>query len=139
DAHVLVLELRLAPRATRLLLQRRAGGDAGNKNSDGKRRGAYPPHTHVPSADTGGRASSAPTVELLRRPRRPHRSLVRRHALQPLVDELLHPLSFPGFGRVDVPLRVDGDAVHAVELPRLPAAVAEAGEQLHGVALQHVD
>ena len=44
--------------------------------------------------------------------------------------ELLHALTFVGLGRVDVALRVDGDAVHAEELAGLAAAVAEARQDL---------
>src|SRR3984957_20088013 len=50
------------------------------------------------------------------------------HLADALVVELLHPLTFIGFGRVDVALRVDGDAVHAEELAGLAAAAAERGE-----------
>ena len=71
---------------------------------------------------------------------RPDDALVRgrdrRHAF---VDKFLHALTFPGLRRVDVALRIDRDAVHAVELTGLASAVAEAGENLECVALQHVD
>ena len=40
------------------------------------------------------------------------------------VLELLYPFSFVGLGRVNVAFRVGGDAVHAVELPRLASAVS---------------
>src|SRR5882762_3124619 len=57
----------------------------------------------------------------------PDHALVRfRHRPEPLVQEALQALSFPRLGRVDVALRVGRDAVHAVELARLPAAIAEA-------------
>src|SRR5262249_5134790 len=48
-------------------------------------------------------------------------------------------LAAVGFGREDVALRVGGDAVHGVELAGLAAAIAEAGQNLHGVALYDVD
>src|SRR5687768_5281572 len=71
---------------------------------------------------------------------RPDGALVQgTHRADALVHEFLQALPFPGFRRVDVALRIGGDAVHAVELPRLPAAGAEAGEQLQRVALQDVD
>src|SRR5688572_19178833 len=46
----------------------------------------------------------------------PHRTLMQRaHRADALVDELLQALPFPGLGRIDIALRVRGDAVHAVE------------------------
>src|SRR2546427_278193 len=55
-----------------------------------------------------------------------------RHALvagldlaDPLEDELLHAFALIGLGRIDVALRIDGDAVHAEELAGLAAAAAE--------------
>ena len=66
---------------------------------------------------------------------RPYRALIHlRHRREALVDELLQAASLVGLGRVDVALRIDRDAVHGEELPGLPAAVAEAGEDLHRVA-----
>ena len=62
---------------------------------------------------------------------RPDGSLVHgRHRRHAAVRELLQPLSFPRFRRVDVAARIGGDAVHTVELARLPAAVAKAGQHL---------
>src|SRR5262245_48422771 len=58
----------------------------------------------------------------LLRPR--HALMAERHRADTLVVELLHPLTLVGFGGVDVPLRIRGDAVHAVELARLTPAVA---------------
>ena len=61
--------------------------------------------------------------------RRPDGALIRlRHRRETLVDKLLQTLTAVGLGRVDVALRVGGDAVHRVELAGLAAAVAEAGE-----------
>src|SRR5262245_11974698 len=51
-----------------------------------------------------------------------------------LVDELLDTLTLPGLGRVEVALGVGRDRVHAVELARLAAAVAEGGDLLERVA-----
>ena len=52
-----------------------------------------------------------------------------------LVDEPLQAFSFLGLGRVEVALRVDRDAVHAVELAGLPAAVAEGRQLLQRLAI----
>src|SRR5689334_6828063 len=68
---------------------------------------------------------------------RPEHALIRRHRAHALVHELLHPLALVGLGRIQVALRVDGDAVHAVELPGLAAAVAEARHLLQSVAQHH--
>src|SRR6185312_17247511 len=71
---------------------------------------------------------------------RPYRSLLRlRHRREPFVDELLQAAPLVGLGRIDVALRVDGDAVDREPLARLPAAVAEAGEDLHAGAIEDVD
>ncbi len=73
-------------------------------------------------------------VDVDRRPdRRPGSVLVTgRH---PLVHEPLEALSLVRLGRVEVALRVDRDAVHAVELPGLPAAVAERRQLLQRLAI----
>src|SRR6185503_2182960 len=78
---------------------------------------------------------------LLRRVRsRPDRALVRfRHGAHPLVEEPLQTFSFPGLRRVDVPLRIGRDAVHAVELAGLPPAVAEAGQLLQRLPIDDAD
>ena len=57
----------------------------------------------------------------------------------PLYDELLQALAGVGFGRVDVALRVDGDAVHAEEHAGLAAAVAEVVELFHRLAVEDAD
>ena len=41
------------------------------------------------------------------------------------VDELLNALPFIGFGRVDVSIRVYGNAVCAEELPWIPSPLTE--------------
>src|SRR5882672_243350 len=75
--------------------------------------------------------------------RRIRMSLLMRpqHALLPLpnrayalVDEFLHALAFVSLRGIEVALGVGGDAVHAVELARLAAAVSEVGDFLERVA-----
>src|SRR5437016_11572306 len=71
---------------------------------------------------------------------RPHHALVLfRDRGHPFEHELLHALTAIGLGRVDVALRVGRDAVHAVELARLPAPLAEAREELERIAEDHMD
>src|ERR671914_303601 len=72
-------------------------------------------------------------------PRGPRHALFTRYRTDPLVDELLQALALVRFGRVDVALRVHRNTVDAEELAGLPAAVAEARENLHRVALDDVD
>src|SRR5262245_42190390 len=55
------------------------------------------------------------------------------------LDELLQPLSFPGFRGVQVALRIDGDAVHAVELARLPPPVTERRQLLERLPIDDPD
>src|SRR5258708_32021149 len=52
------------------------------------------------------------------------------HRTHALVDELLQALALVGLGRIDVALRVGGDAMHAEELAGLAAAVAKGGQLL---------
>src|SRR5215470_6354744 len=75
----------------------------------------------------GARGDSRSSHLALAAALRPHGPLLRSaHDLaHALVFELLDSFSFEGFGRVDVALRVDGDAVHAVELAGLAPAAAE--------------
>src|SRR5580765_6607306 len=65
---------------------------------------------------------------------RPNHPLTAPHLAHALVDELLQPFSLVRLGGVEVALRVRGDAVHAEELSRLAAAVAEVGELLERLA-----
>src|SRR6266576_5683789 len=58
---------------------------------------------------------------------------------QAFVHELLQTLSTVGFSRVDVALRIRGDAVHGVELTGLPPAVAKTRQRLKCVAQQNVN
>ena len=60
----------------------------------------------------------------------------RRH---PFVEEPLQAAAVVGLGRVDVALRVGGDAVHGVELAGHLAAVAEAGEDLERLPIEDPD
>src|SRR6185295_12178289 len=80
-------------------------------------------------------------AELLGASARPHRTLVfaLRHAVHPLVEEALQPPAVIGLGRVEVALRVGGDAVNGVELSRHLAAVAEAGEDFERLAIEDPD
>ena len=61
------------------------------------------------------------------------------HRAKALEDEFLHPLSFVGFGGVEVALRIRGNAVDGVELAGLAASVAEIGEFFQGIAEQNVN
>jgi hypothetical protein len=58
---------------------------------------------------------------------------------QTLVGELLDALALVRLGAIEVALRVRGDAVDAIELPRLAAAVAEAEKLFQRVAAKHVN
>src|SRR5882757_194875 len=57
---------------------------------------------------------------------------------QAFIHEFLQALSTVGFSRVDVALRIRGDAVYGVELTGLPSAVAETRQDLESVAQQDV-
>src|SRR5262245_13638278 len=82
----------------------------------------------------------SPGESLLGSRSRPDRPLILRlDRPHTLVDELLHPFSLVGLGRVDVALRVGRDAVDREELSRLTAAVSEARENLERLAVHHVD
>src|SRR5437588_250950 len=86
---------------------------------------------HQPYAISPQPSAMAKAASPRRRPR-PDGALVLAFddALHPLVDELLQAAPVVGFGRVDVPLRVGGDAVHGVELAEHLAAVAKAAQDL---------
>src|SRR3954462_13915322 len=72
--------------------------------------------------------------------RRPDRALVRLGpGRETLVHKLLQTLAAVRLGRIEVALRVGGDAVDRVELPGLTPAVAEAGELGERRAIEHVD
>src|SRR3954451_13005465 len=71
---------------------------------------------------------------------RPHGALVGLgHRAETLVDKLLQTLAAVRLGRVDVAFRVGRDAVHCVELPGLPAAVAEARELGERLPIEYAD
>src|SRR5882762_7229491 len=57
---------------------------------------------------------------------------------QAFIHEFLQTLSAVRFGRVDVALRIRGNAVHGVELAGLPSAVAKTRQGLKSVAQQDV-
>src|SRR5215467_9863019 len=61
------------------------------------------------------------------------------HVAHALVLELLDAFSLEGFGRVDVALRIDRDAVHAVELAGLASAAAKRCQFVHRLALDDAD
>src|SRR5215475_11088693 len=66
---------------------------------------------------------------------RPHHTLVLLgDCRQALVEELLDALAAVCFGGEDVAFGIGGDAMHGIKLARLPAAIAEAGQDLHGFA-----
>src|SRR6188768_3027110 len=58
-----------------------------------------------------------------------------RNRAEALVDELLQALAGVGFRRVEVALRVDGNAVHAEEHAGLTAAITKAIELGHRLAV----
>src|SRR6202043_803772 len=47
-------------------------------------------------------------------------------------------LAAPGFGGKEVAFGIDGNAVHAVEFTRLASALAEAGHDFEGIAVEDV-
>src|SRR5450631_1807791 len=65
--------------------------------------------------------------------------LQRTQRHQSLVNELLHALTAISLGGVDVALGVRHDAVHGIELPRLPATAAEPVQLLHRLAVENMD
>src|SRR6266705_5651222 len=72
---------------------------------------------------------------------RPDRALILalRDAVHALVQEPLQAPPVVGLGRVEVALRVGGDAVHGVELPGLLAAVAEARQDFERLPIENPD
>src|SRR5689334_17327529 len=59
-----------------------------------------------------------------------------RHAF---VDELLQPFSFPCLGSVQIALRIERNAVHVVELSRLPTTVTECRQFLQRLTINDMD
>src|SRR5581483_3607449 len=94
------------------------------------------------SARSGLRTAPARRRRARRRRRalrfsRPYDPLIcARDRREPFVDEFLDALTAIGFRRVDVALRVGGDAVHAVEFARLPSALAERRQHLERLAIE---
>src|SRR5207244_104857 len=54
----------------------------------------------------------------------------------PMIDELLHPLGRVDLGRVEMPLGIDGDVMHPVELPGVAPVAAEARQHSPAVPLE---
>src|SRR5262249_13046869 len=70
----------------------------------------------------------------------PDRSLIfLAHGGEALVHEPLDALAAISLRGVHVALGIRGNTVHGVELAGLPAAVAEAGQDFHVLALDDVD
>src|SRR5581483_3936366 len=92
----------------------------GGEGTTSVRRGATPQADarSEPVARPPRDRNSRRRTALLRgaRPARPDGALLVGHRPDALVDKLLDALSFVGFGRVQVALRIGGDAVDGVEL-----------------------
>src|SRR5205085_43557 len=85
-------------------------------------------------------AVPALTVLLAARGRRPRRALVfSGDRSEPFVVELLHATPLISFRRIEVALRVDGDAVQRVPLTGIVAARAEVGQLDHRLAFEDVN
>src|SRR5258708_16590400 len=66
---------------------------------------------------------------------RPHHTLVLLgNCRQALVEELLDALAAVCLGGENVAFGIGGDAMDGIKLARLPSAIAEAGQDLHGFA-----
>src|SRR6516164_2639253 len=73
-------------------------------------------------------------------PLRPEHALVAaRHRADALIDEFLYPLTLVSFSRVEIPLGIGRNAVYAVELAWLAAAIAERGYFLERFAHNDAD
>src|SRR5205823_14398231 len=57
---------------------------------------------------------------------------------QAAIDEFLHPLAAIRFRRIDISLRIGGDAVYAVKFSGLAATFSEAGQDLQRLAIEYV-
>src|SRR5258706_2981139 len=79
------------------------------------------------------RSRTAPASERIFLPR-PEHALIAGDSTYALVDKSLHALALVGLGRIEVALGVCCDAVHAVELAGLAAAVAEIADLLERLA-----
>src|SRR5205823_5534687 len=110
------------------------GGRTTRARSGGRRR-----YRSCPRFASESSKANPERWRLLRRTG-PERALIfpgdRRDAL---VDEPLHAMPFVGLGGVQVALRIAGDDVDAVELARLPSAVAKRGQLFERVAAQDMN
>src|SRR5258706_22363 len=79
------------------------------------------------------RSRTAPASERIFLPR-PEHALIAGDSTYALVDKSLHALALVGLGRIEFALGVCCDAVHAVELAGLAAAVAEIADLLERLA-----
>src|SRR5712692_5642268 len=119
----------------------RSSVSAWPSNSESRAIGAGPGGAATPNR-AGPHRRRAETARQLFIPRKAVLSGARpQHALAApwnrayaFVDEFLHALAFVRLGRVEVALRIGGDAVHAVELAGLAPAVAEVGNFLQRFA-----
>src|SRR5258708_13838560 len=93
---------------------------------------AQPTETGTARSQRAGGTPAVPSRLHLLRPG--HALIAERHRADALVVELLHALTLVGLGRVEVPLGVRCQAVHAVELAGLTPAVAERGDLLKRLA-----
>ena len=60
----------------------------------------------------------------------------RLYSSNSFINELLKPLAFVRLHRIDIPLRVEREVVHRVELTRIPAAIAEVADDLQRLAIR---
>src|SRR5213592_3746357 len=80
------------------------------------------------------RLNAARRIRISPRARPQHALAALRDRAHAFIDEFLHALAFVGLGGVEVPLRIGGDAVYAVELAWLAPSVAEIRNLLQGLA-----
>src|SRR5882672_8524119 len=73
-------------------------------------------------------------ASVLRSLRPNHTLVLLSNCRQTLVEELLEALAAVCLGGENVAFGIGGDAMHGIKLPWLPAAIAEAGQDLHGFA-----
>src|SRR5207247_10260450 len=71
------------------------------------------------------RLNAARRIRISPRARPQHALAALRDRAHAFIDEFLHALAFVGLGGGEVPLRIGGDAVYAVELAWLAPSVAE--------------
>src|SRR5581483_2688308 len=96
-------------------------------------------HVPVPTLPRTEIRSTSPRSDQLSLALRPdHALILLRNRAQAAIHELLHALAAIRLGREDVTLRIRGDAMNGIELSRLAAAIAEAGQLFERVAQQDV-